>query len=193
MIRQNKIKVQIEEQINANESLIDLEDYLYSYIEEDDLEDFYITSDSIYFDNENLLNKNDKFWELDHVTAISIESIKPMLNDFGKSALLTGKNLESFRSMTEPQLYEGVLDNKSHFYLLFKNNYQNKFSGTYAYKNNGQTIGLDGKLEGNEYQFNERKEKNDEVATIIFRKDGMNLTGIWKKNGTILILNAIRK
>lgn len=193
-IRQERIKKQIQQLIKSGDKLEHLEEYLYSYIEDDNLDDFYFTSDSLYFDNENLLNKHDKFWDLDHITAISIESIKHLLNDFGKSALITGKELKSFRSITEPQLYEGTLDNKSNFYLLFKNDYQNNFVGTYAYKKYGRAIGLDGKLENNEYVFNERNDNNDEVATITFRQVETNLTGIWKdKKGKTLTLNAYRK
>jgi hypothetical protein len=193
-LRQNKIKEQIKQLIKSGDKLEHLEEYLYSYIENDDLDDFYFTSDSLYFDNENLLNKHDKFWDLDHITAISIETIKHLLNDFGKSALITGVNLETFSSMTEPQLYEGTLNDKSKFYLLFKNNYQNNYIGTYAYKKYGRAIGLEGKLENEEYVFNEHNDNNDEVATIIFRQNGINLTGTWNdKKGTKLTLKATRK
>lgn len=80
-----------------------LEEYLYSYIESDELEDFYFTNDSIFFDNENLLNKHDKFWDLDHITGFSIKEIQYLLNDFGKSAMLTGVGLENFVATIEPQ------------------------------------------------------------------------------------------
>lgn len=193
-LRQNKIKEQIKQLIKSGDKLEHLEEYLYSYIEDDDLDDFYFTSDSLYFDNENLLNKHDKFWDLDHITAVSIETIKHLLNDFGKSALITGENLETFRSMTKPQLYEGTLNDKSNFYLLFKNNYQDNYIGTYAYKKYGRAIGLEGKLENEDYVFNERNDNNDEVATIIFRQNGINLTGTWNdKKGTKLTLKATKK
>ena len=193
-LRQNKIKEQIKQLIKSGDKLEHLEEYLYSYIEDDDLDDFFFTSDSLYFDNENLLNKHDKFWDLDHITAVSIETIKHLLNDFGKSALITGENLETFRSMTEPQLYDGTLNDKSNFYLLFKNNYQNNYIGTYAYKKYGRAIGLEGMLENEEYVFNERNDNNDEVATILFRQNGINLTGTWNdKKGTKLTLKATRK
>jgi len=193
-IRQEKIKKQIDELIKSGDKLEHLEEYLYSYIADDELDEFYFTSDSIYFDNENLLNKHDKFWDLDHITAVSIESIQHLLNDFGKSALQTGTDLKSFRSMTEPQLYEGTLDDKSNFYLLFKNNYQNNYIGTYAYKKYGRAIGLEGKLENDKYVFNERNDNNKEVATIAFKQNGISLTGTWRdKNQKELTLKASRK
>jgi hypothetical protein len=193
-IRQEKIKKQIEDLIQSGDKLEHLEEYLYNYIDDDDLDDFYFTSDSIYFDNENLLNKNDKFWDLDHVTSISIESIRHLLNDLGESALITGNNLKTYRSSTEPQLYEGTLDNKSNFYLLFKNDYENNYIGTFAYKKYGRAIGLDGKLEDDEFIFNARNNKNDKMATITFRQNGSNLKGIWKdKKGKNLMLKASRK
>ncbi len=193
-LRQNKIKKQIEQQIKSGDNLEQLEEYLYSYIENDDLDDYYFTSDSLYFDNENLLSKHDKFWDLDHITAVSIETVKHLLNDFGKSALITGENLKTFRSMTEPQLYEGTLDNKSRFYLLFKEDYQNHFIGTYAYKKYGRAISLEGSLDNDEYMFKESNDDNDVIATITFKQMGINLTGNWKdKKGITLTLNVNRK
>lgn len=193
-IRQFKIKKQIEQHSRSGEKLEHLENYLCAFIADDELDDFYFTSDSLYFDNENLLNKHDKFLDLDHITAISIESIKHLLNDLGKAALISGKDLKTYRSFTEPQLYEGTIAGKSHFYLLFKMDDQNNCVGIYAYKKYGRAIELDGKLENNEYVFIEGNDTSEETARIIFRQDGINLSGSWKDiKGTTLTLKAYRK
>ena len=198
-IRQQKIKKQIDELKKSEEieyeTIEYLEEYLYGYIEEDDLDDFYFTSDSLFFDNYNLLHKNDKFlYDFYHLTGIPVKDIQHLLNDFGKSALLTGENLKNFQAITEPQLYEGTIGNKSHFYLLFRNSYENDFYGIYAYKKYGKGINLDGKLVNNRFSFTEHDDNYEEIADITFKKDKTALTGYWQdKKGNKLIFTAKRK
>lgn len=193
-IRQQKIKKQITKLKQAGGYLDDLEEYLYPDIADDDLSDFYFSSDSLYFDNENLLKKNDKFYELDHITAISIEGIRHLLNNFGKSALITGEKLKEYQSMTEPQLYEGILGNKSYFYLLIRAENPPLLTGTYAYKTYGKAISLKGKLENSIYSFMELNDNREEVTVLVFEKDKETLRGYWQdKKGTKIQLYARRK
>jgi len=198
-IRQQKIKKQIDELKKTEETGFEeikyLEEYLYGYIEEDDLNDFYFTSDSLFFDNYNLLYKNDKYlYDFNHLTGIPIKDIQYLLNDFGKSALLTGENLKNFQSMAEPQLYEGTIGNKSEFYLLFRNEYENNFDGIYAYKKYGKAIDLEGKFKDSQYSFIEYNDNYEEIADITFEKDKTTLTGYWQnRKGNKLTFTAKRK
>ena len=192
--RKEKIQKQIKELIAAGEELEHLNEYIYIAIEEDDFDDFYFTSDSIFFDNENLLNRHDKVWDLDHITGFSIGEIKHLLNPFGQSALLTGTGLESYQSTIEPQLYEGKIGSAAEFYLLFRNDYEKSYSGTYAYKKYGKAINLYGKETNGKYELKEQNDDFDEVATITFQKEKSNLSGFWTNNkNKKLIFTATRK
>lgn len=192
--RQANIREQIEALVASGENAAHLEEYIYESIEQDDLEDFYFTKDSIFFDNENSLSKNDKFYGLDNETGFSIAEIKHLLNAFGQSALVTGVQLAGFRSGTEPQLYEGKVGDSSAFYLLFRHDYQNKYRGSYAYKKYGRAIYLEGEQTGIEFSFGEKDAKHNETARIRFRKDGFALKGYWVgRNNRKLIFAATRK
>lgn len=192
--RKEKIQNQIKMLLAKGEEMEYLDEYIYTSIEGDDLDDFYFTNDSIFFDNENLLNKHDKVWDLDHVTGFSINEIKHLLNPFGQSALLTGEGLESYQSKIEPQLYEGKIGSAAEFYLLFRNDYEKSYSGTYAYKKYGKAINLYGKETNGNYEFKEQNDDFDDVATITFQKENSNLSGFWTNNkNKKLTFTATRK
>ncbi|CAA9222506.1 MAG: hypothetical protein AVDCRST_MAG56-481 [uncultured Cytophagales bacterium] len=192
--RQANLRKQIKALVASGEDAAHLEKYIYDYIGRDNLEDFYFTKDSIFFDNENLLSKNDKFYGLDNVTGFSVAEIKHLLNACGRSALLTGAQLAGFRSGTEPQLYEGRVGGSAAFYLLFRHDYQNKYRGSYAYKKYGRAIYLEGEQTGAEYSFSEKDANHDETARIQFRKDGLALKGYWVgRQNRKLAFSATRK
>lgn len=192
--RKEKIQKQIQELLAAGEELEQLNDYIHIAIEEDDLDDFYFTNDSIFFDNENLLNKHDKAWDLDHITGFSIAEIKHLLNPFGQAALLTGTGLENYQSTIEPQLYEGKIGSAAEFYLLFRNDYEKSYSGTYAYKKYGKAINLYGKETNGKYELKEQNDNFDDVATITFQKEKSTLSGFWTNNkNKKLVFTATRK
>lgn len=170
-----------------------LEEYIYNDIENDNLESFYFTEDSIYFDNENLVAGVDKLFELNHISAISIENIESLLNNFGKSVFLTGKNLKNFRSFSEPQLYEGMIDNTVSFYFLYKNESEENYIGTCLYKKKGYRSSLIGKQNETEYEFVEYVENSEETKTITFKKAGHFLIGKCKgKDGKFTLFKATR-
>jgi hypothetical protein len=184
-----------KEKINRQQ---DGEEYFYlsKYIETDDLDDFYFTDDSIYIDNRNLLHKSQFDFEAnDHITAIPLSDIEHWLNDFGRSALITGNGLDLYRSTGEPQLYEGLIDHTYGFYLLFR--LEGKWEdavGIYAYKKYGAGISLRGTFSENQFVFTETNEQLEETATIRFKKEGDMLTGYWEdKKGRKLSFKAKRK
>lgn len=170
-------------------------EYMLPAINDDDYEEFYFTSDSIYVDNFNLLNKNDKFLDLDNITSLAISEIIPLLNEFGKSALISANKLSTFISKQEPQLYFGKIDNKYDFVMLFKHSYTNNYYGVYAYQKYGLGIYLEGELINNEYQFKENNDDFETIGEINFKKVNNELIGIWSnKNKTkTLNLKAIRQ
>lgn len=167
--------------------------WIYESIKNDDLTDFYFDNDSIYFDDENLFSKNDKFDGLQNITGIAIKDIKQWLNEFGNSALLTGKELKTFVSSFEPQLYNGSIGNQYEFFMLFRSSYSNEFIGNYAYKKHGKGIQLRGEIIDSTFHFKEKNNDFQDVATIIFQKIESSLTGYWQdNNGKKLKFSASR-
>lgn len=168
-------------------------EYMIPAIDDDNYEDFYFTSDSIYVDNFNLMNKNDKFLDLDNITSLAISEITPLLNEFGKSALISAHKLSTFISKQEPQLYFGKIDNKYDFVILFKQSYKNNYRGVYAYQKYGLGIFLEGELIKDEYKF---EEKNDDFKTtgeISFKKVNNELIGIWSNKNKIKTMSLKAK
>lgn len=191
--RIHELQTQITELKKTVKSAKYLEEYIYTDIISDNLESFYFTEDSIYFDNENLIADADKFLELNHITAISIESIDSLLNNFGKVVFLTGRNLKNFRSISEPQLYEGVIDNSTTFYFLYKKDIDDTYLGTCMYKKKGKRTSLIGTLTESEFTFMEYSEDAEESNTITFKKAGHFLIGRYKgKDGKFVLFKATR-
>ena len=196
-IRKESMKKQFDKMQKDNSisdekknSLKALEENLYDDIESDNLEDFYFKSDSIYVDDSNLLATVDKGWGLNTINSISIKEINALLNDYGRAALITGKNLEKFHSTTGCQLYEGKMDSKFEFYLLLQLYSEDNVKSVYAYKKDGIAIYLDGSYIDNEYTLKDL----DEKYTLNFNKKEDTLYGfLKKKNGKKLSFSAVRK
>lgn len=193
-IRVAKLKAQIDTlNISEEGDPSNLASYIYDSIAEDDYEDFYFTKDSLSFDNDNLVNKNDKFFSLDHTTTIDLASIASLLNEYGKAAMLTGTSLATYTAVAEPQLYEGTIGTLP-IYLLFRPTYDNHYEGIYAYKKYGTAITLDGEYNNNLYVFQEMNKYFKEIATFSFTKTPTGLKGSWTdKKKKSLPLNAKRK
>ena len=181
--RKQKLIAQVEHLEMGKDTAYFLE-YMLPAIDNDNLEEFYFTKDSIYVDNENLLNKHDKFLDINHVTAIAISKIGPLLNEFGESALISANNLSDFVSNQEPQLYFGQIDDKYDFVMLFKPYYENEYYGVYAYLKYGIGINLDGKLTNNQYEFNEENDGSETTGEITFKKENNQLIGTWSSKGS---------
>lgn len=203
--------VTTKRQINLSRQIQEDEEYSKGYeenareflelIAESDLKSFYFNNDSIFFDSSNLLHKNGPFQGLDHVIGIPIKDIAYLLNDFGKAALLTGKNLKNFRSESEPQLHEGTIASDLGIYMLFRREYTNEDEGTteyvgiYAYKKHGQGINLRGKEKGNSFDLTEYDDELEEKASLKFTLKNNVLKGTWTdlKTKKKLSFNAKRK
>lgn len=192
-LRKENIKQQIKKLKKEAQPELILE-YLFSSIENDDLEDFYFTDDHIYFDVENRLHKNDKFWDIYTKSSVAIKEIKHLLNKKGKAVLVTGANLKSIRSTIEPQLYTGVINKNLEFFLIFKNDYRDNFRGTYTYKKYGKGIYIEGKATANSFVFKEKDDNFKETASLSFTKTGENLNGFWEdKKGNKFTFEAKRQ
>lgn len=195
--RQEKLASQVQEHLKADPSdsnMRYMENYIYDAIAKDDYDDFYFDEEAIYFDNENLLTWNDKYYDLDQETGVDIETIKPLLNDYGMSVLVTGENLKAYRGITEPQLYEGAIDRYA-IYLLFTHSDGGGCYGSYAYKKQRTGINLYGDFKDGTYILSEQDEDYNQVAVLTFKKDKNTLAGNWKgkEKGNTLPFRAIRK
>lgn len=186
-------KQQAISQIDPSDTYL-LNDLLLS-IEEDLLKNFYFSNDSIYVDGEHLLSKNAKFLGLDLITAIAISDIQLLLNDFGKSALITGEDLAQFSAQQEPQLYMGKISGKYDIVLLFRHYDDSRYVGTYAYLRYGLGINLDGKLTEDRYWLSELNEDFEVISQLVFTKKNGELFGMWANKDCTkkLLLKAKKK
>lgn len=194
----DKRQANIKRQLLAPEYKIDYEEFadeLLELISNDELNSFYFTEDSIYFDNFNLLSKNSPFHGLDHITGISINEIRKFLSDFEFMVLVNGKEGVNYKSRTEPQLYEGIICSNLKIYLLFRNEYDNDYIGIYAYEKYKKGINLRGKIVNNKIVLTECDDELEEVAELTFTKKGKRLSGTWKDLRTkkTCLFSAVRK
>ncbi|HAA12445.1 MAG TPA: hypothetical protein DCE41_12400 [Cytophagales bacterium] len=168
--------------------------YVGSAIEEDDLEGFYFTKDSIYLDIFHLLGKHEKSAGLTLLTAVAISDIAPLLNAFGESALISGRHLGSYEAQQGPQLYFGTIHDQYDFVMLIRQDGETHHHGLYAYLKYGVGIYLDGKLQGDEYHFEEKNSQLEVTGNLSFQERGGVLTGTWTdpEATTTLTLHARR-
>jgi len=169
-------------------------------ISKDDLESYYFNNDSIFFDSFNLTGKNDPLrYTVDHVVGIAIKEVEPLLNDFGRAALITGNDLKNFRSVSEPQLYEGYIGDNLDIYMLFRERYKNestiRYVGIYAYKKYGWGINLNGEEKSGNLELLESDEDMEDKALLKFSIENNILKGTWNNMGTNreLLFKAQRK
>lgn len=100
MKRQLGILLQMLEDKSLQEDILLFCNRLMPSIAEDDLNCYYSNNDSIFFDSFNLTGKNDPLrYDIDHVVGFAIKEIGYLLNDFGRSALITGNDLKTKRKL----------------------------------------------------------------------------------------------
>jgi len=200
--RQHCILLQLYEEKSSHEYIRLFWNNLMPSISKDDLKSYYFNSDSIFFDSFNLTGKNDPLrYAVDHVVGIAIKDIEPLLNDFGRAALITGYSLKNLRSASEPQLYEGCIGDNLDIYMLFREDYKNEdegiteYSGIYAYKKYGWGINLNGKEKDGNFELLESDEDMEDKALLKFSIENNILKGTWSdlKTNRELFFKAQRK
>ncbi|MBP5455665.1 MAG: hypothetical protein J6Y37_04135 [Paludibacteraceae bacterium] len=134
----------------------------YELIDEDDLVDlsnFEFNQDKI----EVRISLSSRF-DLTKYLKINISDIEPLLNDYGRAALITGEGLEKYHTDLPPLLYEGTIGDEPVYYLRehpFRGGREQLF-----FKNTGKYGELDGEWflleypEQSEIIIDERDKKN---------------------------------
>lgn len=162
--------------------------------EDDDLSDFFISSDTLYIDMLNLFHKNDRGYDVEYVTAISLDKFRYLLNDFGEAVFVSGEGLARYHALTHPQLFKGYIEGKYPFYMLIRHTYSNKYAGTYAYTKYGAAINLDGEKDGDEFVFTERSYEEGERPKFKFRLENRTMKGTYVNNkGRVLDFTALKE
>jgi len=142
--------------------------------EKNDLTDeFYFSEDSLFINHDYILGYGFNRFDLPFsmYSGIEISVFSNLLNAHGKAALLTGDKLKDFRSVQEPQVYFGKIDNKHEIVFIFEESY-----GIYAYLKYGTGIELSGQLTEDVYKFEENYYPGNHFK---FKKDGVYINGRW--------------
>ena len=148
-------------------------------LKENSFFDFTINNDSIYIDNENFLNKFQKFSDIDMITNYGLSEFKDYLNDYGKALFsLSNDSIGKFRSKSFPQLFEGTIANQKILMILDKDE-KNKISAKYMYQKFGQVIDIYGNINGSKLTFTESDNKGNTRGLIEAQFDGENIIGTW--------------
>lgn len=151
---------------------------------------FYFTKDSIYFDIFNDLYKLIR-WEFDTtIVGVPIEKIKHLLNDYGYSAMINGKDLEKFSSNSERQLYKATTNKGKEFYFTYYKTYYIEYEkkqyyyGLLIMKDKGTFYDLsDGVEENGMIVFDFKDEDNKNKGKFALKREGNKVSGIkTKKN-----------
>lgn len=114
----------------------------YEVTDDEDLVDF---SDFEFNEEEIgiLISLSSRF-EMHEYLKTNISDIEPLLNDYGRAALITGEGLEKYHTKLPPFLYEGMIGDEPVYYLRdhpFKGDRDKLF-----FRNTGKFGELDGKL-----------------------------------------------
>lgn len=152
--------------------------------------DFYFTKDSIYFDIFNDLDKHTR-WDFDTtIVGVPIEKIKHLLNDYGYSAMINGKDLEKFSSNSERQLYKATTNKGKEFYFTYYKTYyvederKQYYYGLLIMKDKGTFYDLSDGIEENGmivFDFEDKDYKNQGKFSL--KREGNKVSGIkTKKN-----------
>jgi|GEM_PF-1440660 hypothetical protein len=147
-------------------------------------ENFYLTKDSILFDIFNDLYENEKYNITNTTIGLPINKFKHLLNEYGYSALISGKNLDNFSSSNEEQLYKGITNKGKEFYFTYLCNYinyegQKSYIGEGIYTNTNKIYFLDdGNYKDSEIIFHCTINNNNGYEGLFsFKREGNNFKG----------------
>ena len=104
-------------------------------------------------------------FDLTQYSVIKISDIEPLLNDYGRAALITGEGLEKYHTNLPPLLYEGTIGDEPVYYLR-----EHPFGGDrdqLFFRNTGKFGDLDGEWSLLEYP--------EQLSTIIDERDRKNI------------------
>ena len=104
-------------------------------------------------------------FEMHNYLKINISDIEPLLNDYGRAALITGEGLEKYHTNLPPLLYEGTIGDEPVYYLR-----EHPFGGDrdqLFFRNTGKFGDLDGEWSLLEYP--------EQLSTIIDERDRKNI------------------
>lgn len=163
-------------------------------IEKDDLTTYYIENNTLYIDGNNLLNKSEKFLDLNMITKFSISEFEMYLNEYGKCVFYkSNESIKKFRSSSLPQIYKGTIAGEK-ILLVLNSGYQNLYIGEYVYLKYGHGIYIEGKLEDGILTMTESNEKESEAGQLKIKFEGFKLSGTWtnKENTKTYKINAER-
>ena len=168
-------------------------DRYFDSIRKDYLNNFYIIKDSIYFDDKYLNSFCSRDFAFNLTTSISIKSIKPLLNEYGLSALVTGKQLNKYSSEPLYQVLEGSTENGDKFhFIISKTGYRNEYGCKTEIAPSNFTY-IYGFLNENNLTLSERDLNNNIISNIQINISTTPLSGIWTKENQNIKFNLIRK
>jgi hypothetical protein len=146
---------------------------------------FYIQNGQLIIDQSNCLSKNTALFSgIDMKVTITFKELAPYLTDYGK-ALFDPQvtDVAAYVSHTMPQLMKGSIGSFPIVFLLRKD-YDNTYSGIYAYEKKKVGINLDGEKSGSEIILKERNKNLDETGTFKATLSKNELKGTWtSENG----------
>ncbi len=132
-----------------------------SFINSDNLKDYYLKDSFIYINDYNLQSKNQKVLIFNLLTSYKLKEIKPFLNNYGKALFgLANDSFLNFQTNTYPQLYKGFVRDSFPIVMLLEKHNDTEINGYYVYTKYGIGIELSGSLIGNKLSLTEKNSTN---------------------------------